>query len=150
MPTATHAVALTHETPVRSSAPDAAGAARIVQALPSHRSVSDLPFDDRPTAKHFVGLEQDTASSTLEPTTVEPGTTVHFEPSHRSMSGRVVPLPTEPTAPTAKQTNVGHDTESNRFARAPAAVSGFGLSTSAQLRPFQRSTRVRVSRAFGA
>jgi hypothetical protein len=134
-----------HDTPDSwlCDAPDGFGVATIVQLVPFQRSTNvrlTLELVKPPTAKQLVALVHDTAVRSLDdaPDGFGLATTVQLVPFQRSTNVR--PKPALKKRPTAKQFVVlVQDTATSWLSDAPA---GFGLATSVQLVPFQRSTSV--------
>jgi hypothetical protein len=145
-PTAVHELRFTHVTPSSPfSAFPGLGLARIVQWVPSQRSISVLWVEcvkREPTAKHAVLVAHATPNNKLDvaPTGFGLGTIDQRLPSQRSVSVRGT-LPETVKLPTAKQrVGLGHDTPFNWV----STDAGFGLATIDQLVPFHRSINVRA------
>jgi hypothetical protein len=146
-PTPVHEWRFTQVTP-RSplSAFPGLGLARIVQRVPSHRSISVrwvVGVKREPTAKHAVLVAHATPNSKLDvaPTGFGLGTIDQWLPSQRSVSVRGGVLLLAVELPTATQlVRLVHETPFNSMSTA----IGLGLATIVQLTPFHRSISVRA------
>jgi hypothetical protein len=147
LPTAMHAVADVHETPVRKlfGTPAGAGIVWTLQLVPFHRSAMTCAALLLPTAVHADGEVQETAFKN-DPGLPEVGVDwmLHDVPSHRSVT-----VPTElpklsKATPTAMQAEGDeHDTA---LRLAPAVV---GIGWSCQVVPSHRSATVEVTPMVG-
>jgi hypothetical protein len=141
VPVAMQLVALVHETLNKplDVAPAGTGLATTVQVVPFHRSTnvfSVVPLSTEPTAKQLVALTQETlCRAAVVPGGVGLDTIDHAVPFHRSTYVQSACGPA--VKPTAKQlVSLTQSTSVNNVSVAPV---GFGLGTSDQLVPFQRS-----------
>jgi hypothetical protein len=93
LPTAVHAVAELHATPLSEPLPAGSGTGRIVHATPFHASASGVgislpPTGEVPTAMHALAEVQDRLFSELRSLTGAVACTVHVVPFQVAASGR--------------------------------------------------------------
>ncbi len=146
-PTATHDVAVAHDTPLNAFQLPAEefGLVVIVHVVPFHRSISvdalcRLPGCHSPTAKQLVGLAHEMPCNSLSPSVDLFGVVATVQVVPSQCSTRVFGTPPS-SRPAAKQLVAdGHDTDINSAPRLP----GCGTLTTVHAEPFQCSTRMRV------
>jgi hypothetical protein len=146
-PTAVHAVADVHETPVRKliGAPAGAGIGWMLQLVPSHLSAITCRAPLFPTAVHAFGEVQETAFRNAPGLPeVGVGCMPQLMPSQRSASvppSGLLKMPSK-APPTAKHADGDvHDTPLRRLAL-PAAPGGFGVGVIRHAVPSHSSASV--------
>jgi hypothetical protein len=145
-PTAVHAVAEVHDTPLRvdALAPTGTRVDWIAQVTPFHRSargVSSTALYVYPTAMHVVVREHDTLfrNDPLAPTGFGDDSSAQVTPFHRSAKVAPTTLSLEEYPMAVHAVDEVHDTPLRIDTDAP---TGFWVCWTAQDRPFQRSASV--------